>query len=433
MQASPSLRLADPEAAVLPRAPRTLDETGLSQSLVLELLVKTLFMYGELRLAELVRAIALQPGVLLPLLGLMRSERLCQITRRGDTDGRTSYCLTETGRERAAEFLRRSQYVGVAPVSLTQYVRQVESQSVVRMGVTRERLQRAFDGVVVRTGLLERLGAAMNSHRPIFIYGPSGSGKTYLAERLAGLLSGAVAVPRAVAVDGEIVQVFDPLVHHAMPAAARGEGLERGSDDDARWVACRRPVVMSGAELTLDMVDLEFDRQTRFYHAPQQLKANNGLFIIDDLGRQLVSAQALMNRWIVPLDRRTDFLTLHTGQKFEVPFDVIVVFSSNLRPNELADEAFMRRLGYKIFVGPADAEEYRAILQQVCRELRMPYDEDGFDHLRARYAAAGRPLLACHPRDLLSQVRDHALLAGAAPRMTPEQLDWAWDNYFARD
>jgi SpoVK/Ycf46/Vps4 family AAA+-type ATPase len=221
------------------------------------------------------------------------------------------------------------------------------------------------------------------------------------------------------------------MVHQAVPMAP-GDAFDRGAaHGDARWVLCRRPVVMSGAELTLDMVDLEFDRQTRFYHAPQQLKANNGLFIIDDLGRQLVSAQALMNRWIVPLDRRTDFLTLHTGQKFEVPFDVIVVFSSNLRPADLADDAFLRRLGYKIFVGPADVAEYRAILQQVCRDLRMPYDEAGLAHLLRRHEAASRPLLACHPRDLLGQVRDYAVFNDVSAQMSPELLDWAWNNYFA--
>lgn len=428
-----TLRVADAAPSLLPAAPRTLEESGLGSSLVLELIVKTLFLNGELRLADLVRSIALGPGVLMPLLGMMRTEKLCEVTRRGDTDGRTSYSLTELGRARADDYLRRNQYVGAAPVSLKSYVDQVTGQSVARMGVTRERLQRTFDGMVVPPPLLEQFGAAMNSSRPIFIYGPSGSGKTYIAERLAGLLCGAVAVPCALAVGNEVIQIFDPLVHRPMPAAEDSGALDRGQDHDARWIVCRRPVVMSGAELTLDMVDLEFDQQTRFYHAPQQLKANNGLFIIDDLGRQRVSAHALMNRWIVPLERHTDFLTLHTGQKFEVPFDVAVVFSSNLKPSELADEAFLRRLGYKIFVGPCGLDDYRAILQGVCRDLDMPYEEAGFNHLRQRYGAAARPLLACHPRDLLGQVRDHAVFNGTVPRMTPQLLDWAWNNYFARD
>ncbi|HEX8989579.1 MAG TPA: ATP-binding protein [Rhodocyclaceae bacterium] len=431
MNSNSALRFAEGLSPALPAAPRGVEDTGVGHSLLLELLVKILFLHGELRLAELVRAIALPPGVLAPLLGTMRTERLCEVTRRGDTDGRTSYSLTDLGRERAADFLRRSQYVGPAPVSLKAYVAQVSRQSVARMGVSRERLRRAFDGIVVQPALLEQFGAAMNSNRPIFVYGPSGSGKTYLAERLAGLLTGAVAVPHAVAVDGEIIRLYDPMVHLALPVPA-GSILERSDANvDARWVLCRRPVVMSGAELTLDMVDLEFDRQTRFYHAPQQLKANNGLFIIDDLGRQLVSPQALMNRWIVPLERRSDFLALHTGQKFEVPFDVIVVFSSNLRPEDLADEAFLRRLGYKIYVGPLGLGDYRAIVEQVCRDMQVPFEEAGLDHLRRRYDAARRPLLACHPRDLLGQLRDHAAFNGHAPRMDAASLDWAWNNYFA--
>lgn len=430
MNLANNLRLADAAPLAPLAAPRTLEETGVSHTLLLELLVKTLFLYGELRLADLVHAVALPPGVLTPLLGFMRTEKLCEVTRRGDTDGRTSYSLTENGRARAEEYLRRNQYVGAAPVSLQSYVKQSESQSVSRMGVTRERLQQTFDGVVIEAALLEQFGAAMNSSRAIFIYGPSGSGKTYIAERLAGLLSGAVAVPHALAVGSEVIQIFDPLVHQPLPASPGG-AFDRGSASDARWVLCRRPIVMSGAELTLDMVDLEFDTQTRFYHAPQQMKANNGLFIIDDLGRQTVSPHALMNRWIVPLDRRTDFLTLHTGQKFQVPFDVIVVFSSNMVPAQLTDEAFLRRLGYKIYVGAIGADAYRAIARQVCRELLVPYDEAGLRHLFGRYEAAAQPLLACQPFDLISQVREFAIFNGMAPQMSREMLDWAWNNYFA--
>jgi DNA-binding PadR family transcriptional regulator len=427
-----TLRMAETPSPVVPAAPRTLEEAGISHSLVLELLVKTLFLHGELRLAQLVHSIALPPGVLAPLLGLMRTERLCEVTRRGDTDGRTSYALTENGRARANDYLRRNQYVGVAPVSLASYVAQVEAQSVARMGVGRERLQRAFADMVMDRAVLDQFGAAMNSSRPIFVYGPSGSGKTYVSQRLSALLSGAVAVPHALAIGNEVIRIYDPLLHQALPDGSGGD-FDRGAASDARWVLCRRPTVMSAAELTLDMVDLEFDPQTRFYHAPQQLKANNGLFVIDDLGRQLVPARALMNRWIVPLERRTDFLTLHTGQKFQVPFDVIVVFSSNMVPSELTDEAFMRRLGYKIFIGPIGAVAYRAILEQVCAELEVPFDEGGLRHLMARYRGEGRPLMACQPRDLISQVCDYAVFNGGVPAMSAEMLDWAWNNYFARD
>lgn len=429
-----ALQTADETASTLPEAPRNPAETGLEFSLLVELTAKALFVHGQLRLADLVNQLKLLPNVLNPVLGFMRAESLCEVTRRGEMEGATNYCLTELGRTRAEDFRRRSQYHGAAPVNLQDYIKQIEIQSVAGMGVRHGQLKQAFADVVVKETLLDQFGSAMNSGRAIFVYGPAGSGKTYIAERLVRLLSGAVAVPHAITVNGEIIQVFDPLVHEPVQSAhAPTSGLDRGAGIDARWVLCRRPVAMTGAELTLSMVDLEFDEQTRFYHAPQQVKANNGLFIIDDLGRQLVSAQELMNRWIVPLDRRIDYLTLHTGQKFMVPFDVIVVFSSNLRPSQLADEAFLRRLGYKIYVGPLDEADYRAIFKQVCEQLQVPYSEDGLKYLCQRHQDESRPLLACLPRDILGQVCDYARFHGMSPQMSPELLGWAWGNYFARE
>lgn len=434
MISSTALRVVDEPASALPHAPRTPEETGLDIPFLVELLVKTIFVNGQMRLAELVSHVCVLPGVLEPLLTFMRAEKLCEVVRRGETEGSATYTLTELGRARAEDFRRRNQYAGPAPVSLKAYVEQIQSQSVAGMGVTREYLKRAFAGVIVEETLLDQFGAAMNSGRAIFVYGPAGSGKTYIAERLVRLLSGAVAVPHAILVGGEVIQVFDPLVHEPLAHVAENEAyaLDRGTVGDTRWVLCRRPVVMTGAELTLSMVDLEFDAQTRFYHAPPQVKANNGLFILDDLGRQLVSAQDLMNRWIVPLDRRIDFLALHTGQKFMLPFDVIVVFSSNIKPAELADEAFLRRLGYKIFVGPLSEADYRAIFQQVCEELRIPYSEEGLRFICGLHDSESRPLLACLPRDILGQVRDYARFHGVRAEMVPELLDWAWNNYFAR-
>lgn len=430
-----ALRLVAEDAAAgkLPRAPRTPEETGLKFSVLVELATKALFIRGQLGLHELVEVMKLLPTVVTPVLDFMRAEGMCEVARHGGREGTHEFRLTDLGRVRAQDFMRRSQYAGAAPVTIEAYTRQVQAQSVVDMGVTRERLQQAFEGIVVREALLEQFGAAMNSGRAIFVYGPAGSGKTYLAERLVGLLTGDVALPYALSVQGEIVRVFDPLVHEPVPAAAPAAGLDRGPMADARWTLCRRPVVMTGAELTLSMVDLEFDETTRYYVAPQQVKANNGLFILDDLGRQLVSAQDLMNRWIVPLDRRIDFLTLHTGQKFMVPFDVIVVFSSNLKPSQLADDAFIRRLGYKIYVGPLEVDAYRDILQQAGRQHGVPWRDDGFDYLLQRHRAESRPLLACLPRDLLGQVRDHARFNGIEPQMSPELLAWAWENYFARE
>jgi DNA-binding PadR family transcriptional regulator len=415
--------------------PQRLEDTGLDFSFVVELLVKILYVRGQLRLPELANHSKLPPGVLDPVLTFMRSERLCEMARRGETEGTVAYNLTDSGRTRAQDFLARNQYAGPAPVSLKAYIDRVQKQSIADMGVTRERLRQAFSGIVIQDQLLDQFGAAMNSGRAIFVYGPAGSGKTYISERLVGLLSGDVAVPYALVVDNEIIQLFDPVVHEQVVAEkASPTLLDLGRRDDGRWVLCRRPVVLTGAELTLSMVDLEFDQKARLYQAPPQVKANNGLFIVDDLGRQLVSPRDLMNRWIVPLDRRIDYLALHTGKKFMIPFDAIVVFSSNLPPSQLADEAFLRRLGYKIFVGALEEPEYRRIFMQVCQGLHIPFREEGYQYLlKAHHERTGKPLLACFPRDILCQLRDIARFNNTEPELSPELLDWAWDNYFALD
>jgi SpoVK/Ycf46/Vps4 family AAA+-type ATPase len=301
------------------------------------------------------------------------------------------------------------------------------------MNILREDVAREFSDIVVSPVALGQLGTAMNSGRAIFIHGPAGSGKTYLAERLAGLLQGHIAVPHALTVDGEVVQVFDPMIHTPIDDAPEPrESLDRRVLTDTRWVRCKRPSVLTGGELTLDMLDLRFDPGSRFYQAPPHLKANNGIFIIDDLGRQRCSPEELMNRWIVPMDRRIDYLSLHTGYKFLVPFDVIVVFSSNMPPEQLADGAFLRRIGYKIHIGPLSEADYEKIFRQVCASSAIPYSDEAFRYLlRERHEKEQRPLLACYPRDLLGQVRDLARYEGTAPRLDGRTLDWAWNNYFA--
>jgi DNA-binding PadR family transcriptional regulator len=417
----------------LPSMPQRVEDTGLDFSFLVELLTKILYVRGQLRLPDLATHAKLSLGALEPLLTFMRSERLCEMVRHGETDGTMAYTLTDLGRARAKDSLERSQYAGPAPVSLSAYVKQVKQQSIMDMGVTRETLQRAFEGIVVRQDLLNQFGAAMNSGRPILVYGPAGSGKTYLSERLVGLLTGNIAVPYAIEVGNEVIQVFDPVVHQPVPMDdSRRSVLDRGRNHDGRWVLCQRPVVMTGAELTLPMVDLQFDQKARFYQAPPQIKANNGLFIVDDLGRQLVSPQDLMNRWIVPLDRHVDYFGLHTGKKFQVSFDVIVVFSSNLQPSKLADEAFLRRLGYKIFVGPLPEADYRRIFMQVCAQNGIPFEESGYRYLlNELHSPNDKPLLACLPRDILNQLRDFARFNDREPKLSEDLLQWAWHNYFA--
>lgn len=420
----------------MPPQPNTIEETGLSFLFLVELLAKTLFLRGQLRLMDLVANTKLSVGVLEPLLAFMRTERLCEVLRSSETETSIAYNLTELGRLRAEDFLRKSQYAGAAPVSLQAYIDQVRQHSITNMHVTREKLAQAFGGLVVKEGILRQFGAAMNSGRAIFVYGPAGSGKTFIAEHLAGLLSGDVAIPHAISVDNEVIQIFDPLAHEPLfrPEKDANHDLDRRKSCDNRWVLCRRPVIKTGGELTLPMLDLDFDESARFYQAPPQVKANNGLLIIDDLGRQLTPAIDIMNRWIVPLDRRVDYLSLHTGKKFVLPFDVIVVFSTNMPPSKLADEAFLRRLGYKIFVGPLEEDEYRTIARQVCDELEMPFTEEGLNYLlREHHYKEGKPLLACVPRDILGQVKDIARYEGAQPELSEKLLDWAWNNYYTHD
>jgi hypothetical protein len=435
MHAQTTLQLAkmDESEPNFPRPPRNVDETGLSFPFLVELTTKALFIRGQSRLSELSRQLKLAPTLLETLLGFMRTERICEVAKRGDTDGDVQYQLTDGGRARASEFLQKSQYAGAAPVSLADYSRQIQRQAIGGMRVEHADLDNAFDGLVIKTHLREQLGAAMNSGRAMFLYGPAGSGKTYLAEQLARLLSGDVVIPHAIVVDDQVIQLFDPLVHQPVEEEnVPAERLDRNQRIDPRWVLCRRPVALTGGELTMDMLDLDFDATTRFYQAPPHVKANNGIFIVDDLGRQVISPRQLMNRWIVPMDRRRDYLKLHNGYKFVIPFDVILVFSTNMKPSEVADEAFLRRLGYKIHVGPMEETEYRAIFKTVCEEQEVPFTEAAIDYLiHDLHQREQRPLLACNPRDIVCQVKDFATYRGVQPEMNRTELDWAWRNYFA--
>ena len=422
------------------RAPRTVEETGLPFLFLVELLIKVLAQRGQLKLPELAGHLKLAVGVIDPLIAFMRTEKLCEVTRRGGsgTDADLAYHLTELGHDRARHCVARNAYAGPAPVTLADYTRQVALQSVADLHVTRADVTRNFSDIVVNPTVLDQLGAAMNSGRAIFIHGLAGSGKTYLAERLRGLLHGDIALPYAIMIDGEVVPFYDPVQHRAMHPAAQPEGLAPDSIDklrsvDARWVrGVQRPATLTGGELTLEMLDLRFDPNTRLYQAPPHLKANNGIFIIDDLGRQRCSPLELMNRWIVPMDRGIDYLSLHTGHVFQVPFDVVVVFSSNFLPERLSDGAFLRRLGYKIEVPPQTEAEYERIFRQVCHQSDLVFEPDAYHYLlQEKHRREDVPLLACYPRDLIRQVLDLARYETAPAVMSRAALDWAWHNYFA--
>ena len=432
-----SMRQMESSYLYQPPQPRTPEETGLPFLLLVELVVKILFEHGQVRLIDLANFLKLPATVIEPVIVFLRSEQLCEVHRKGGagTDADLIYHLTDAGRVRAAEYISRNAYAGPAPVTLSAYSSQIQKQSLAHLRIDQDDVMRAFDGIVINPGVRHQLGVAMNSGRAIFIHGPAGSGKTFLAERLKGVLSGDVLVPYALLVDDEIVQIYDAMFHKAVRQdVVPTDIFGKFNLGDARWVRCERPAVVNGGELTLSLLELQFDHGTRFYRAPPHLKANNGIFIIDDLGRQQCSAVRLMNRWIVPLDRQVDFLTLHTGYKFCVPFDVVVVFSSNFPPAELLDPSLLRRIGYKIHVGALSESEYRSIFCETCERFGIPFEEEAFHTLlQEHYYREGRPLLACHPRDLLEQIRDLAIYHNKSATLDAASLDWAWNNYFIGD
>ncbi len=417
--------------AFLAPKPRMISATGLSRTLLEELVAKHLYSAGVLDLRELITRTALAGPVLEEVLVFLRSDAHVEV--RGPAEGAAGlrYALTDRGRAFAAESLMRSGYVGPAPVSVEHYARIVRAQSVHHQTVTRDAMQAAFREIVIREELLDQLGMALNSGRAMFVYGRPGTGKTYIGERLARLLGEPVLIPYAVVVDETPVQLFDPLVHHPLPKDRETRTAMLDDGFDPRFALCLRPAIVTGGELTLEMLETRYEPNARLHHAPLQLKANNGIYMIDDLGRQRAAPVELFNRWIVPLESRQDHLNLASGKRFPVPFDVVLIFSTNMNPYELADEAFLRRLGHKIHFGPLNPEEYVAIWRQICAEKEVPFDGDVLAYLvEELHAKNNVPLLACHPRDLLSMAMDESCYHGEPPGLTRERLDNAWKNYF---
>jgi predicted ATPase with chaperone activity len=411
--------------------PLSIAETGLGRDFLADLAAKHLARGGALDAQQLSDRMALAWPVLEAVLDHLRAGACIEVRGRQEDSSLLRYGLTERGRALALDALMKCGYVGPAPVPVALYNRVVREQSVHRAGVTRAAMVRRFEDVVIRPELLDQLGPALHSGRPVFIYGPPGTGKTYIGQRLAGLLGGTVLVPHALAAADGVIRYFDPALHEPLPSAT-GRDLRLDEGHDPRFIACRRPAVVTGGELAPDMLELGYDAGQRHYRAPLQLKANNGLYLIDDLGRQKVSTAALLNRWIVPLEQRQDYLTLGSGERIGVPFDVVLVFSTNLDPLDLADEAFLRRLGYKIRFDALSRADYAAIWRQVCDSAGFPFDEAVLAHAFARYQAEGRPLLPCQPRDLLALALDRCRYDGTPPVLSPERLDQAWACYFIR-
>ena len=420
---------ANAEAAQLARRPKSLAETGLRLSLICDLLGKHLYDAGTLTIAALRQRMALAGPILEDALAFLRREGRMEVRGPSSDESTLRYALTERGRSAAQDALARSGYVGPAPVPLETYSQIVREQSVHERMVTRELMRAAFADVVLDPQMLDRLGPALNSGKAIFVYGEAGTGKTYITQRLSRLVGDTVLVPHAIAVGDTIIQVFDPAVHIVVGGSSSGVLLDDGHDP--RFVLCRRPLVVTGGELVPEMLEVQFDPTTRQFRAPLQLKATNGMLIIDDLGRQRVPPKVVLNRWIVPMEEGRDYLTLPTGQHFAALFDLILVFSTNLKPGDLADEAFLRRIGYKIQFEALTPEQYHRIWQQVCEQHGVAYDASVCQGvIDLLHGPAKIPLLPCHPRDLIDMALDHAAYVGAEDALEPNALEWAWKNYF---
>jgi hypothetical protein len=420
-----------PVASPAPPLPRTLEETGLTADLVEQLLVKTLY-GGEATGHTVAERMRLSFVILEPLIERIRAERLVEV--RGATGSGSAayrYALTEVGRDRARQYLDANQYVGAAPVPLAFYVAEMQRLAAARGYIDHGRLRQGFSHLVIGDSVLEQLGPAINAGKAVFLYGPPGNGKTVIAEGMGRSLGGDMYMPYAIEVDGHIITMFDPITHESLEGDAEPTSIIREAPRDRRWVRIRRPVVTVGGELTLDMLDLTFNPLVKFYEAPIQLKANGGVFLVDDFGRQRIRPQDLLNRWIVPLESRVDYLTLHTGKKFQVPFDVLIVFATNLNPASLADEAFLRRIPYKIAIGDPTVEEFTRIFELNCLRRDLRFHQVMVAYLQRRYyAPARRPFRACHPRDLLDQVAALCRYRGQSPTITRELLDRACEAYF---
>lgn len=417
-----------------PRAPRTLAEAGLPFDLILPLILKTLHFSGELTGADLAAKLGLQYSVIEPVLQHLKTAYLVEISGGGLTGGPAFvYRITDGGRSRTLLFLEQSQYVGVAPVPLSIYQDYMRSfAAAMPKTATRDRVRHAFRNLVLSQRVLDQLGPAVNGGHSIFVYGPPGNGKTVISQAIRGLLDGELAIPHAIVADGHIIRVFDAAAHDPLPPQAERVSLDAGhSSDDARWVRCRRPLVMVGGELELHNFDLAYRDTTRVYQAPLQLTANGGVLIIDDFGRQKCSPVAMLNRWITPLESRIDFLTLQTGQKVVVPFVVLVVFATNIKPSDLLDEAFLRRIRYKVFAESPTLADFKSIFEKCCIERGLDYDEALVEGLvRDVFTPRGIPIRGTHPRDLIDQALSLADYLSQPRQLTPALLREACASYF---
>ena len=416
-------------------APTTLADTGLSEDLITQLVIKLLHFNANCTGVEIAHRVGLEFAVVEPILETLKQSHQCEVVGGGSLGAPSfRYRITDHGRRRAQLFLEHNQYVGAAPVPLAQYREYMTKfQQATRRIVTPAAVRQAVSHLVLSDRVVNQIGPAVTSGQSLFVYGAPGNGKTVIAQALHNLLEGPIAIPHALEVEGHIIRLFNPINHEPIP----DDGADPWTTEarlDRRWVLCRRPKVMVGGELTMQSLDLAYSATTGFYNAPIQLMANGGLLVIDDFGRQACSPREMLNRWIVPLESRVDFLTLQSGQKFELPFMTLIVFATNVRPAELVDEAFLRRIQYKIFAESPTVEEFKAIFASCCRDLGATAEPALVERLLIDYYRPRKiALRGCHPRDLIKQALSLAAYLNRPPHLTMELLEAACDSYFVDD
>lgn len=431
-------RAAEHGGVPAPHAPRTIEETGLEEQFLLSLLVKSIYRSGLEWPSQMAASLCLPAHLVDHLLTLAADFRLIEPLGQAGArcEAEMRYGITGKGREWALEALEQSQWVGAAPVPLEQFAAQMKAQSITGEILTLERLEAVFRDLTLAPHLMGEIGPAVNSGASVLLYGPPGNGKSSIAEAVCKAYADQVWVPHAIEVDQQIITIYDPTVHRRADAAGQDRnGLRRRADHDPRYLRCRRPVVVTGGELDLSMLDLSYSPTSGIYEAPVQLKATGGVFVVDDLGRQRHTPQQLVNRLIVPLEQRADYLALQTGRKFELPFDTLVIFSTNLPPSQLADGAALRRLRYKILVDKPDPATYRKILHDTAGRSGMAVTEE-IEHfiLDELYPSQeGAEMHAFHPRFLVDQVRSICVFEGVEPRLSKAALRRAWKNLFPKD
>ncbi len=425
-----------------PEPIKNLEDTGLTETFLQDLSLKIMYNRGQVTGYHIAEEVKLPfQTVLLPILEFLKREQMCEVKGSGGIGAGTyQYVITNKGSARARERLEQTTYVGPAPVPWDDYVAAINTQGGNTLRVNPLMVEQSLSHLVLNESILEKIGPAINSGKSMFLYGPPGNGKTTIAESIGRMvLTNDMYIPYAVEADGQIIKVYDEINHEIITEGAaeftssrRGRGsLSQSTKMDGRWVKIKRPVIMVGGELTLDGLELVYDRTNKYYEAPFQMKANGGMFLIDDFGRQQIRPRDLLNRWIVPMEKNVDFLSLHTGRKVEVPFKVLIVFSTNLPPRDLVDEAFLRRIRHKIEVTSPSYDEYREIFRRVAKRRGVAFDEQAVIYLlQEHYIKKNRKLRANHPRDLLEQIQDISEYLSVEPVMTREMIDRAAAAYF---